>query len=114
MHEYGVTQSLVSQILVESEKNNVKPKIITVELGNLTTYKAESIKFYFDMLKKEHDLLKSAKLELNEVKGKLLCNQCKKEHEVQESHLIFCPKCEGHDIEIVAGKDFIIKNIQGD
>jgi len=113
MHEHSITKNIVVMVVKECQKNNLRPKKVVVELGSLTTYKKEPIMFYFEALKKDFDVLEDAKLEINEVKGMVNCNKCTKESEVEDPSFIICRHCKSHDVKIVQGKDFIIKEIQG-
>jgi hydrogenase nickel incorporation protein HypA/HybF len=107
MHELAITKTLIDMILRESKR----PKKVIVELGMLTSYKKEPIEFYFDILKKEYPALKSTELIIVPVPGRLKCNDCKKTSEITEPYLIFCDKCSSGNIELVNGKDLILKEI---
>jgi hydrogenase nickel incorporation protein HypA/HybF len=112
MHELSATNHLIELISNECQINKIKsPKKIIVELGMLTTYKKDPILFYFDLIKKDIKLLKNSKLVIKEVKGKILCNKCKKESVINEAIMIFCQKCNSGDVEIINGKDLILKEI---
>lgn len=112
MHEYGITNEVVHQILHACENNKIDyPKIISVELGELTTYQKESVLFYFESFKKNNDKLKEAILKIKMIKGKIKCNACKKESIVKPMPLILCPKCSSLDTEVLDGNKIIIKEI---
>ncbi|MBN2053022.1 hydrogenase maturation nickel metallochaperone HypA [Candidatus Woesearchaeota archaeon] len=114
MHEHGITDEVVHQILHACEDENItNPKKIVVELGMLTTYKKEPIMMYFEAHKKEIGLLKNAKLEIIEIPGKILCNDCKKKSKIEPSPLIICPKCQSTNVKILQGDKVIIKEIKG-
>ena len=112
MHEHKITNEVVHQIVHACEDRNIKPKRIVVELGNLTTYKKDPVLFYFESAKKELDILSDAELEIIEVPGKILCNECEKEHVVESSPLILCPSCESVDIVVLEGNKIVIKEIE--
>lgn len=116
MHELGVTRSIIETIIRESKKNNILPKIAVVELGTLTTYKKDSIGFYFEALKKEqgYEMLNKAKLQIVEVPGQLVCNKCKKITDIKDNILIMCRNCDSDDVVITKGRDVIIREIKGE
>ena len=107
MHELSITQELIRKILKESKY----PKKVVIELGDLTSYKKEPLLFYFDALKKDEERLKDAKIQIIQVPGKILCKGCNKESLTGYAVMLFCPECKSPDIEIIAGKDVLLKEI---
>lgn len=70
MHELAITQEIVSIVLNACKQNEYSlVKQVVVELGDQTTYKAEPLLYYFDILKQETDELKSAQMIVHEVIG---------------------------------------------
>ena len=113
MHEYGITNEVVHRILHECEDKDIKqPKKILVELGELTSYKKESVLFYFENFKKENEILRNATLEIKMIKGRIKCNNCKKESVVEPSPIYLCPSCESVDVEVLQGNSIDILDIR--
>ena len=111
MHELAITKNLIETIISECNEQKIIPRKIITDLGALTSYKKEPIMFYYDILKKEKKLLFDAKLEINFIKGRILCNSCNSETEIEEDIILLCPKCESTDIKIVEGKEFKLREI---
>ena len=108
MHELLVTQSIVTEIL----KKTKKPKRIVVDIGTLTTYKKEPILMYFEVLKEDVPEIKNAVLEVNEVRGKIMCDTCKQESFVDSPLLLLCPHCDNaSNTRVVDGGEMIIKSV---
>ena len=115
VHELGVTKELVTMVLAECERNKVSGlSKVVLELGALTTYTSESVRFYFDMLKQDHPVLKNAELEVREVPATITCSECGQETQVTDPLALMCPLCGSGLVEIVGGKDFILKEIEVD
>jgi hydrogenase nickel incorporation protein HypA/HybF len=113
MHEHNITNAVVHTIIHECEDHNLKnPKKITVELGLLTSYKKDSLLFYFEGIKKDIATLKDAELNIIEIPGKIKCKKCKKESIVEPSPLILCPLCQSANVKVLQGKDVVIKDIK--
>jgi hydrogenase nickel insertion protein HypA len=111
MHELMITEDLIRMILEanqdhELDTQNSKIVEVVCELGKLTTYKQEPILFYYDILKKNTNFLKDSILKVNVIKGKILCNKCKRESEIDEPFELFCSKCDSDDVKIIQGQDF--------
>jgi len=112
MHELAVTQEIVKTLIEECKKNNIRIlKKATIIVGSFTTYKKHPIEYYFEMLKKEHELLKNSELEVEEVQARMKCLNCRKTSTLYENSFILCPLCDSADIEIIEGKDLYIKHI---
>jgi hydrogenase nickel incorporation protein HypA/HybF len=112
MHEFASTQELANLVLAECEKAKLsKPTQVVVELGSLTSMKAEAIQFYFEAIKSEEPRLRQCRLEIKEVQAKLHCSACGAETEVEDPYLLYCPRCPQAPVEIVCGKDFCLKSI---
>lgn len=112
MHELAITKRITDMVLRECEQKKISPKKIEIELGKLTTYKMDSVAFYYDIIKKETELLKNTKLHIKEIDGKIICNVCKKESIVKDQAIILCPFCESFDITIEDGNDIVLKGIK--
>lgn len=115
MHEFSITQELVSLAAAECQKAGlVSATKIVVELGSLSSYTPDAINFYFDMLRGEEPRLSSATLEIEKVQAVLHCQQCGQEHAVKEPWMLACPNCSSSQVQVVRGKDFFLKRIVGE
>lgn len=113
MHELSITKTILQSIVEECETNNiVNPKTVVLELGKLTSYNAESILMYYDLLKKDYPLIKDTELCIEEELGKLLCDDCHTETIVEEAYMLICKNCDSTNIRIIGGKNIIIKEIK--
>jgi hydrogenase nickel incorporation protein HypA/HybF len=113
MHELNVTKKTMDLIKSECKENNIKnPKKIFLELGELTTYKKEPLVYYYNILKKESDLLKNTDLIIKEIPGKIKCKDCKKESLIKELYIIICPNCRSGNVNIIQGQNIKINKIQ--
>ena len=112
MHELDISRHFIEILLSECEEKNItSPKSVKVLLGQLTTYKADPIIFYFDQFKKD-TILKGTVLDIKEVPGKLRCLECKKEFTIDDPYDMFCTRCQSPNIEILEGKEFLIQSIE--
>ena len=113
MHEASVVRNLIEIILEECHKENLEhPNKILLELGELTNYKKEAIEFYFDLTKKEYSVLSFVALEIIVIPGEVECLDCKKTSIITEKFMIFCPECNSSNVNVIKGRDFVIKDIK--
>ena len=111
MHEYHIVEGIIKQILEKAKSSNAK-KItsVTLILGELSGFKEDSIRIYFDNLAKEN-ILEGARLVIKSAKSNLKCQSCGRIFEHQKSNFN-CPKCHGLGILTNSGKEFYIDNIE--
>jgi len=120
VHEGSITTQIVESVLSEANHRRAK-KVVEVNLviGSLTFLNPDQVKFWYKILTKD-TVLEGSKLVIEENKGTVRCPMCGYEGSfkfVDDSvfHLplptLQCPKCDG-TVEIVSGKDCIIKSIK--
>jgi hydrogenase nickel incorporation protein HypA/HybF len=113
MHELAVTKGLVKIVLDEVEKRTLeKVREVVVVIGELTTYSGESVKFYYDMLKQEDERISESTLVVEVDGGRIRCKKCGDESDVSENIMLFCSHCNTSNVEVVSGKDFIVKSVK--
>jgi len=119
MHEFSTVMGIVENVLqLASEKGAIKVHRIDLDVGELTFLGLEQMKFSFDAVK-EGTILQDAELRLNIVKAKIECPECGyigSPPDVEEDHftipIIQCPKCNALRVDIIEGKDCIIKGVE--
>lgn len=112
MHELAITQNLIAMVDAECKKHQIlTPTRIVVDLGFFTTYSKDSILFYYNILRKDSPLLRKARLQINTVNGKIRCLDCHHETIVKDPHMILCQKCHSLNVQILQGREFILKEI---
>lgn len=112
MHEHHITNEVVHQILHACEDEGIiSPKKIVVSLGLLSGYKKEPVLYYFEGHKNSIKTLKDATLEIIEIEGKIYCNNCKKENQVDYQPIILCPNCNSSNVKVLEGKEIAIIEI---
>ena len=120
MHEGSITTQIVESILQEAKRRTAK-KISEVQLviGELTFLNPDQVRFWYEILTKD-TIMEDSKLTIEESKGIVKCRQCGYEGDFKyiddpalhvSTPTLNCPKCGGI-VEIVGGKDCLIKNIK--
>ncbi|MFC2163042.1 hydrogenase maturation nickel metallochaperone HypA [Candidatus Altiarchaeota archaeon] len=113
MHELGATRTLIGVILDTCRAKGISdPSSFIVRVGQLTSYSSESLIFYFDILKKEHNVLKDTTLEVRVIDGRLRCRKCGRDFSINEPYMIYCPDCETADVELIAGREFDLTEVR--
>jgi len=118
MHEYSITCSIISILeKTAKEKNLKKISRVNLEINPVASLEPESIKFYFEFLTKEKELLKGAKLKFKKIRTSLKCSSCKKEFYTTD----FPPKCPacgklnlGYDAVLAMADDIKVISLVAD
>ncbi len=111
MHELSVTQEIVRILVDEAERHGVKSvDSVKLSLGAFSTFQPYAVNFYFDILKKDHPMLKNTRLEIEVRPGECVCRECGKRFfsESLTQSLPVCPNCGSIFVEILSGRDFKI------
>ncbi|HEY5584718.1 MAG TPA: hydrogenase maturation nickel metallochaperone HypA [Ruminiclostridium sp.] len=111
MHEYAVTQSVISLAVEEAYKAGAS-KILEIRLvvGDLSTIMDESVQMYFDIMS-EGTLAEGAKLVFNRVKAEFKCKACG-EVFVKPPKGFDCPICGEMGTPTGVGKEFYIDSLE--
>ncbi|MGQ9566093.1 MAG: hydrogenase maturation nickel metallochaperone HypA/HybF [Candidatus Bathyarchaeales archaeon] len=120
MHEGTITTQVVQSVLQEANKRNAK-KVVEVQLviGKLTFLNPEQVRFWYEILTRE-TIMADSRLIIEESEGIVKCPKCGYEGDFKyvddpamhvPTPTLNCPKC-GATVEIVGGKDCLIKNIK--
>lgn len=117
MHELSMAQGIINAVIESAESNDAtEVNEVVIEIGRLAMINPEQLKFMIDVLV-ENTILEDAKIEINEIPVEIDCPQCNYNGlaELDDSDhyapIIECPKCENKQINILNGKDCIVKNI---
>lgn len=109
--------SLVSQVfevLADIARENGLSRIqrVTLQIGNLRQVVPEMFQFAFDSAKHE-TAAAGSELVMEFLPVKIECPQCGI-NQTEETTLIACPSCGRGDVEVVQGKELLIKTIEGE
>jgi hydrogenase nickel insertion protein HypA len=113
MHEYSITCSILDILDKIVKENKVKKlKRVNFEISSIAHIEPDSIKFYYDFLTKENNVLKGAKLKFKKKKPEIECEDCKKTYEVENFFIGECPKCSSKKIKIASYDEIKIVSVE--
>ena len=108
MHELGMTRNVVAIVSEHARGQTVLR--VTLELGRLSGFMSEAIRFCFDICAKGTPL-DGATLQIVDVEGRGLCTACGAEP-LMTMPLGRCPACREPSLRIVAGTELKIKEME--
>ena len=110
MHEMGVVLNIVSAAEEFAKKNNAsKVVLLVLQIGELSAVLPQYVEYCYPGAI-ENTMLSEAKLVIERIPGNGFCPSCSKVYNLIE-HNSICPRCGCEELEILSGKDVIIKEI---
>ena len=110
MHELSMAQGIINAVLDTANENNAtEVNEVTIEVGRLAMINPEQLHFILGVL--------IAKINFNEIPVEMECYDCNFKGEAildDSDHyapLVKCPECDSLKVEVLNGKDIIVKNI---
>lgn len=111
MHEFGITENIMSIVLSHGEKEGAKKVIkIYLKIGEMTQIVDDSIRFYFEQLS-EGTIAEGAELIVENVPVRVRCSKCGTEKEAADYNFT-CPSCGTVCIEFIGGRELEVDNIE--
>lgn len=113
MHEIGMLKQ-TAKIAERYARDNGLTKVesIQIEVGQLSGALPYIFYEYFDYVAKDYPCLNGTKLEIKEVIGEGLCNDCHALFNVYEFEGK-CPRCGSQNKKILSGTDIRLVSITG-
>jgi hydrogenase nickel incorporation protein HypA/HybF len=107
MHELALMESVVAAVCERLPEARVKA--VRLEVGRLAAVVPDALRFCFDVCTHGTNL-EGAVLEILDVPGRGRCRACG--HELAlETLFATCP-CGGIDIEVAAGQELLLKDVE--
>jgi hydrogenase nickel incorporation protein HypA/HybF len=113
MHEMALTENLVDLIEDEGRKQGfARVSVIRLEIGALGHVDPEAIRFCFDAVARGA-IMEGARLEIIAVPGEGWCFDCGKKVAMFE-RFGPCPECGRHHVQVIAGQEMRVKELEVD
>ena len=111
MHEFSIAQSLLE--IVEQEVHpyaGAKVISVKVRIGKLSGVIPDALRFAFEMVS-TGGRAQGASLVIEEIPLRITCKECKKVT-VMDDPFLLCPHCQSTDVELIAGRELEIKEME--
>jgi hydrogenase nickel incorporation protein HypA/HybF len=113
MHELSIAQSLLE--IIEHEAlpyRGARVTTVTLRIGKLSGVMPDALRFGFEALSKG-GIAEGASLMIEEVPVMIYCHQCGGKNTTDNPFLL-CPRCNGTEVEMIAGRELEIKEMEID
>lgn len=111
MHEMSLCEGVL-KVLEQSARSQDfrRVKIVWLEIGALSSVEPQAMRFNFDVVMRG-SLAAGAVLKILEVPGAAWCLQCAKTVKVNQRYDA-CPDCGGYQLQVTAGDEMRIKELE--
>lgn len=110
MHELGVVIEVVKTVENFAKQNGVtKIETLVLQIGELSAMIPKYIEACYPAAV-DGTLLEETKLEIEILPGNAICRECNKVFNLIQNNSK-CPTCGGRNLEVLCGKEFMIKEI---
>lgn len=114
MHELQITERILDIVLKHADTNDVSRVVrVHLRIGALSDLEDEWIQHYFDYLSRG-TVAENAQLAIKRTGALLSCQACGCSFEVTREELgsAKCPECGDTDLELTAGREYLIENME--
>lgn len=111
MHEMSLCEGIL-QVLENSavQQNFQRVKSVWLEVGQLAAVEKSALSFCFDAVTRG-SLAENARLEIIEIPATAWCLQCAQVVTI-EQRFDACPHCHSHQLQLTAGDELKIKELE--
>ena len=111
MHEMSLCEGVL-QVLEDHARTQAftRVKAVWLEIGALSGVELDAMRFSFDAVMRD-SLADGAQLEIIEIPGQAWCLTCAETVQVKQ-RFDQCPKCESYQLQVVAGDEMRIKELE--
>jgi hydrogenase nickel incorporation protein HypA/HybF len=111
MHELAIATNIVKIVQDEVAARHLKGAVekVLFRAGKLNAIVPEILRFDFDVLKKEVEILTGTTLEIEEVPIRVKCKSCSKENTIEEPFFL-CLDC-GSPVTVETGQEMFVERI---
>ena len=117
MHELSMAQGIINAVIDTAKENNAtEVNEVTIEIGRLAMINPEQLEFILGVLI-ENTIMEDAKITFEEIPVSMDCHDCDFHGEAildDSDHyapIVRCPECESLNVEVLNGKDIVVKNM---
>ena len=108
MHELSITRSVVD--ICEQNAGGRRVLAVTLELGELSGIVPDAVEFCFEACTRG-TLLEGARLIIDVIPPEGHCRECGSDFPVS-AYYDSCPSCGGYSVELLAGEEMRVKELE--
>lgn len=111
MHEISLCEDVLTLIEAQSrEQRFSQVTTVWLEIGALACVEKSAMRAGFDAVSRG-SITEGARLEIIDIEPRAICSQCKREVTIA-TRFDDCPHCRHYPLDIVAGEEFRIRELE--
>ena len=111
MHEMSLCEGVIDIIEAEAKRQNfTRVRGVCLEIGALSHVEPDAMRFCFDAVSRG-TIADQARFEVIAVPGAAWCTQCAKTVAIGQ-RLDPCPDCGSYQLQVTAGEDLRVKELE--
>jgi len=111
MHEMSLCEGILQVLEQEAAKQGFdRVRAVWLEIGSLSSVEPDAMRFSFEVVT-HNSLAEGAALHIVDIPGTAWCIHCAKTVAVQQ-RFDLCPKCGGAQLQVTAGDEMNIKELE--
>lgn len=111
MHELSIASNLMDIVKQAIDGQSVsRVTSLLIVIGEMSTVVPDCLTFAFEIMSKG-SVAEGARLDFEKKPLIGKCGDCGKEFHV-ENYVFLCPECESRNVEILSGREFMLKSIE--
>jgi hydrogenase nickel incorporation protein HypA/HybF len=113
MHEMSISESIVGILEEEARRQHyARVRKVRLEIGPFAGIEPEALRFSFDVVTKG-TLAEDAALEIVATEAKAWCLPCERSVPIRQRYDA-CPECGGYQLQVTAGDEMRIMDLEVD
>ncbi len=113
MHEMALCEGIIQIVEDEARRQSFsRVKAVCLEIGALSHVAPEAMKFCFEAVA-ARTIARGATLEIIELPGVAWCMACSKSVEIKQRYAP-CPACGSYQLQVTAGEEMRVKELEVD
>jgi hydrogenase nickel incorporation protein HypA/HybF len=121
MHEFSTAVSIVEAVKRAAKSYGATKVVkITLQIGKLSMLNPDQLLFGIEIASKD-SIVEGAKVTIEPLVTKIRCKQCGFESDVVQEGALYeilsslqCSQCKTKDVEVIQGRECVIKDIQAE
>jgi hydrogenase nickel incorporation protein HypA/HybF len=108
MHELSICGSVAD---IATRHAGGRPvEAIHLRIGQLRQVVPDTLEYCWSMVTSATEL-EGSRLEIEYVRARVRCRSCGTVHEFEEYPILLCMACDGADVEVLAGEEFLVTSL---
>ncbi len=108
MHELSLCQAIADVVRPYADGRHVD--IVRVRIGALRQVVPDSLSFCWTLVR-DYEEMPDAQLQLEFVNAEVRCRSCGQQSTITSRWSLLCPHCEGADVEVLRGDEFLVTSL---